>query len=93
MGDLYRLRITLLLASPVGRACGCKKVALHRVQPMGGASPRQDSRNSRRAPGQVRPGSGLGLALVREIAIAHDWTVSRGQGSAGGASFSVRWRP
>jgi two-component system sensor histidine kinase TctE len=46
-----------------------------------------------RAPGQVRPGSGLGLALVREIAVAHDWAVSCGQSSGGGAAFSVRWRP
>jgi len=46
-----------------------------------------------RAPGQDRPGSGLGLALVREICIAHGWTVSCGQASGGGASFSVRWHP
>jgi signal transduction histidine kinase len=46
-----------------------------------------------RAPGQNRPGSGLGLALVREICIAHGWTVSCGEASGGGASFSVRWHP
>jgi hypothetical protein len=57
MGVLYRPRITLLLASPVGRACGCKKVALRRVQPMGGASPRQDSRTSRDADIPVPLGS------------------------------------
>lgn len=45
-----------------------------------------------RAPGQSRPGSGLGLALVREIAIAHGWTVSCGQAPGAGASFSVRWQ-
>jgi signal transduction histidine kinase len=45
-----------------------------------------------RAPGQARPGSGLGLALVREIAVAHGWSVSCGASSPGGASFSVRWR-
>jgi signal transduction histidine kinase len=46
-----------------------------------------------RAPGQERPGSGLGLALVREIAQAHGWTVSCGEASGGGASFTVRWSP
>ncbi len=46
-----------------------------------------------RAPGQTRPGSGLGLALVHEIAIAHGWAVSCGETSGGGASFSVRWHP
>jgi signal transduction histidine kinase len=46
-----------------------------------------------RAPGQDRPGSGLGLALVREIAFAHGWAVSCGEARGGGASFSVRWRP
>lgn len=46
-----------------------------------------------RAPGQDRPGSGLGLALVREICTAHGWTVRCGEASAGGASFSVRWHP
>jgi len=45
-----------------------------------------------RAPGQSRPGSGLGLALVSEIATAHGWTVSCGQAPGGGASFSVRWQ-
>jgi signal transduction histidine kinase len=45
-----------------------------------------------RAPGQARSGSGLGLALVREIAVAHGWSVSCGASSPGGASFSVRWR-
>jgi hypothetical protein len=29
--------------------------------------------------------------LVREICIAHGWTVSCGETSGGGASFSVRW--
>ena len=45
-----------------------------------------------RAPEQSRPGSGLGLALVREIATAHGWTVRCDQAPGGGASFSVRWR-
>jgi signal transduction histidine kinase len=45
-----------------------------------------------RAPGQERPGSGLGLALVREIAIAHGWIVDCHEANAGGASFRVRWR-
>ncbi len=44
-----------------------------------------------RAPGQSRPGSGLGLALVREIALAHGWVVSCGEAPGGGASFRVRW--
>lgn len=44
-----------------------------------------------RAPGQTRPGSGLGLALVRDIALAHGWTVSCGEAAGGGASFTVRW--
>ena len=46
-----------------------------------------------RAPGQTRPGSGLGLALVQEIAVAHSWTVACGESVSGGASFSLRWRP
>jgi signal transduction histidine kinase len=46
-----------------------------------------------RAPGQTRNGSGLGLALVRDIAIAHGWTVSCGQTSDAGALFTVRWTP
>jgi signal transduction histidine kinase len=46
-----------------------------------------------RAPGQSRPGSGLGLALVRDIAQAHGWTVSCGEAPGGGASFAVRWTP
>lgn len=45
-----------------------------------------------RAPGQDRPGSGLGLALVREIANAHAWAVHCEESSEGGASFIVRWR-
>jgi signal transduction histidine kinase len=44
-----------------------------------------------RAPGQARTGSGLGLALVSEIALAHGWTVACAQGSGGGALFTVRW--
>lgn len=44
-----------------------------------------------RAPGQTRPGSGLGLALVRDIALAHGWTVTCGEAPSGGASFRVRW--
>ena len=46
-----------------------------------------------RAPGQARPGSGLGLALVQEIAVAHGWAVSCHEAPGGGASFSVRWSP
>ncbi len=46
-----------------------------------------------RAPGQARTGSGLGLALVRDIAIAHGWTVSCGAAPDGGASFTLRWQP
>lgn len=46
-----------------------------------------------RAPGQVRPGSGLGLAVVREIAVAHGWSVHCGESATGGASFRVCWRP
>ena len=45
-----------------------------------------------RAPGQTRTGSGLGLALVREIALAHGWTAGCAQAPGGGASFIVRWR-
>jgi signal transduction histidine kinase len=44
-----------------------------------------------RAPGQARAGSGLGLALVREIAHAHGWTVHCTQTPGGGASFVLRW--
>jgi signal transduction histidine kinase len=45
-----------------------------------------------RAPGQTRPGSGLGLALVREIATAHGWAVGcEPAGEGGGTSFRVRW--
>jgi signal transduction histidine kinase len=44
-----------------------------------------------RAPGQARTGSGLGLALVSEIAVVHGWTVACAQGSGGGALFTVRW--
>ncbi len=46
-----------------------------------------------RAPGQTRPGSGLGLALVHEIAVAHGWKVSCGETAGGGASFTVQWQP
>lgn len=46
-----------------------------------------------RAPGQTRPGSGLGLALVQEIAVAHSWKVNCGESSGGGASFTVHWLP
>jgi signal transduction histidine kinase len=46
-----------------------------------------------RAPGQTRPGSGLGLALVHEIAVAHGWTLNCGDTVSGGASFSVHWQP
>jgi two-component system sensor histidine kinase TctE len=45
-----------------------------------------------RAPGQTRPGSGLGLALVHEIASAHGWKVHCGETANGGASFSVHWQ-
>jgi len=44
-----------------------------------------------RAPGQLRNGSGLGLALVHDIALAHGWTVTCSQAPAAGAVFSVRW--
>jgi signal transduction histidine kinase len=46
-----------------------------------------------RAPGQVRTGSGLGLALVSEIALAHGWTVTCAEASGRGALFTVRWLP
>lgn len=45
-----------------------------------------------RAPGQARPGSGLGLALVREIATAQGWQVACTEAPGGGASFRLRWR-
>jgi signal transduction histidine kinase len=45
-----------------------------------------------RLPGQARPGSGLGLALVHDIAAAHGWTVSCGEAGGGGASFKLRWQ-
>ena len=44
-----------------------------------------------RAPGQTRPGSGLGLALVHDIAQAHGWTVTCAEATGGGASFGLRW--
>ena len=44
-----------------------------------------------RAPGQTRPGSGLGLALVADIAAAHGWAVRCEEAPGGGASFEVRW--
>lgn len=46
-----------------------------------------------RAPGQTRAGSGLGLALVHEIAVAHGWKVNCGAAAGGGASFTVHWQP
>lgn len=46
-----------------------------------------------RAPGQTRTGSGLGLALVHEIAAAHGWTVRCTEAAGGGASFAVCWSP
>ncbi|MFN8917205.1 MAG: sensor histidine kinase, partial [Burkholderiales bacterium] len=45
-----------------------------------------------RAPGQSRSGSGLGLALVREIALAHGWSVSCSEATGGGALFTVCWQ-
>ncbi len=45
-----------------------------------------------RAPGQARQGSGLGLALVHDIAAAHGWTVSCEEAAGGGASFKLRWK-
>jgi len=44
-----------------------------------------------RAPGQLRTGSGLGLALVHDIAVAHGWTVTCSQAPGAGAVFSVGW--
>jgi two-component system, OmpR family, sensor histidine kinase TctE len=46
-----------------------------------------------RAPGQMRSGSGLGLALAHEIALAHGWSLYCDDAPSGGASFSVCWRP
>jgi signal transduction histidine kinase len=46
-----------------------------------------------RAPGQTRPGSGLGLALAHEIAVVHGWKLICGDAVGGGASFSVHWQP
>jgi signal transduction histidine kinase len=46
-----------------------------------------------RAPGQTRAGSGLGLALVHEIAVAHGWKVNCGEAAGGGGSFTVHWQP
>jgi signal transduction histidine kinase len=45
-----------------------------------------------RAPGQARSGSGLGLALVSEIATAHGWSVRCEEATGGGASFIVSWQ-
>lgn len=45
-----------------------------------------------RAPDQARSGAGLGLALVREIAAAHGWSVTCDAAHGGGAAFRVRWR-
>lgn len=40
--------------------------------------------------GHTRGGTGVGLAIVREIAEAHDWTVSAGEsGRSGGTRFNV----
>lgn len=44
-----------------------------------------------RAPDQTRPGSGLGLALVREITLAHGWTVRCDAAPGGGGLFTVCW--
>lgn len=38
----WRPDVALPLPSPVGRACGSKKVSLHRVQQVGAGSPRRD---------------------------------------------------
>ena len=46
-----------------------------------------------RAPGQTRPGSGLGLALAQEIALAHGWSLRCDEAPGGGALFSVCWQP
>ena len=46
-----------------------------------------------RAPGQTRPGSGLGLALAHEIALAHGWSLRCDEAPGGGALFSVCWQP
>jgi signal transduction histidine kinase len=45
-----------------------------------------------RAPGQQRPGAGLGLALARQIALAHGWQLAADMREAGpGARLRLRW--
>lgn len=45
-----------------------------------------------RAPGQTRSGSGLGLSIVQEIALAHGWSLRCDEVPGGGALFSVHWQ-
>jgi signal transduction histidine kinase len=45
-----------------------------------------------RAPGQSRPGAGLGLALAQQMATSHGWQLQAGARSEGpGARFDLRW--
>jgi signal transduction histidine kinase len=43
-----------------------------------------------RGPGAAGPGAGLGLALVREAALAHGGTARASNREGGGAAFEVR---
>lgn len=46
-----------------------------------------------RAPGQARTGAGLGLAIVAQVAEAHRGSVAIEDGSQGGASFVLNFKP
>jgi signal transduction histidine kinase len=44
-----------------------------------------------RAPGNTKPGSGLGLSICMEVAKAHGWVISCKPSGLGGAQFQVQF--
>lgn len=55
--------------------------------------PRVFERFYRSAAARSRPGAGLGLAIVRQVADRHHWQVGAENAAGGGSRFTVRFRP